>query len=383
MKKLIYVGCMLLAACSGNPNSSGGVQTVAYEYNASEPGAAIADVISSITILPIETTPASLISSEEQLFVHDGDYYFFNERGSMGGERLLRFDENGRFMNRIGTSGRAENEYLDIGNTYPTKEGIEVYSSQNKAVYSYSLDGKFIARKPFELGARQIVPADGGGYWAYMGYGNGTMPERVVKTDDAGTILEKFMPSDANVIGMSEIVTVFIPDGDNILVRESFGDAIHSIDPQGIVGEKYIFDFGRYNFPDSYFEYSDAMAAAMALFDSDFANLYSFFESRKHSVLQVAIQFGSSGEEEDSAMVTGFRSENEWQWVKSGTQQAPTILSGSVRALTGGDTVVLLVDNYKIREFAEQNPELVKNAEVLNGMDDEAANPSVLLCKLK
>lgn len=69
--------------------------------------------------------------------------------------------------------------------------------------------------------------------------------------------------------------------------------------------------------------------------------------------------------------------------MKSGDEQSPTVLSMSLRALVDDDVLVLLVDNYKIREFAADNPGLVRNAGVLDGMDDDAANPSILLCKLK
>ncbi len=150
------------------------------------------------------------------------------------------------------------------------------------------------------------------------------------------------------------------------------------------MSDRYIFDFGRYNFPDSYFEHPDFISAAATLFSSDFANLYSFFHSRRHSVLQVAFQFGATGEKGDSAMATGFRNGDRWQWVNSGTAQAPTILAGTARVLTNDDTLVLLVDNYRIREFAALNPALVRNPEVLDTIiDDDAANPSVLLCRLK
>jgi hypothetical protein len=187
------------------------------------------------------------------------------------------------------------------------------------------------------------------------------------------------------VIHLGEFHNPFIPDGDNVLVREVFGRTVWSIGPRGAVSEKYVFDFGSYNIPDSYFDSSDAMAKAMTLMGSDFANFYSLFESRRHSVVQIDFQLGSSPGR-DIVLATGFRSGDEWRWVKSGTNKSPTILSHSARALVDGDTLVLLVDNYKIREFIAQNPGLVRNAATLDrldGMDDDSANPSILLCKLK
>jgi hypothetical protein len=375
---------MLAASCSGGSKNPTGVQTIVYEYNAAEPGAAIGEVISSVVILPIETSGSSLISSDDQLFVHDGDYYFVDKRNR---KIVSRFDAAGRFLNTIGSPGRADNEYADIYDAWPLDGNIGIYSYTDNAVYSHSPDGKFISKKPFESKPEHIAPAQGGGYWGYMGYNNGEMPERVIKTDDSGAILGKFMPSEAKILHMAETNEIFTPDGDGVLVRESFGGAIRSIDRQGAVSEKYVFDFGRYNIPDTYFEYSDPSTAASALFGSDFANLYTFFESRRHSVLQVSYQFGSQPREtRDNAMATGFRSGSEWLWVKSGTYNSPTILTGSARALVDGDTLVLLVDNYKIREFAALNPGLVRNPAALDtfdGMDDDAANPSLLLCKLR
>jgi hypothetical protein len=381
------VGAMLSAVvtgCSGGSKNPTGAQTIVYEYNAAETGAAIGDVISSVTILPLETSERSLISSEDFLFVHDGEYYFVDKRNR---DIVSRFDAAGRFLNTIGSPGRADNEYNAIYDACPADGNIEIYSYPDNAVYSYSPDGGFIAKKPFGSKPDHIVPAQGGGYWGYMGYNNGEMPERVIKTDDSGAVVGKFMPSEAKIMSVAESTAIFIPDGEDILVRESFSDRIYSIDPQGGVGEKYVFDFGRYNIPESYFENPDPMAAIMSLMSSDFANLHSFFESRRHSVLQVAFQFGSQPRESrNNAMVTAFRSGDRWRWVKSGTEKSPNIFSLSARALVDGDTLVLLVDNYKIREFVAANPGLVRNAEALDrldGMDDDAANPSLLLCKLR
>jgi hypothetical protein len=374
---------MAVAGCSGGSGDATGV--IAYEYDAADPGAAIGDVISSITILPMETSERSLISSEEQLFVHGGEYYFVDKRNRY---IVSRFDAEGRFLNTIGSPGRADNEYNAISDAFPVDGNIGIYSYMNNAVYSYSPDGKFIAKKPFGSKPGHIAPARGGGYWGYMGYNNGEMPERVIKTDDTGAVVGKFMPSEAKILSMAESIAIFISDGEDVLVRESFSDRIYSIDSQGGVDEKYVFDFGRYAIPASYFESSDP-AESVTLFSSDFASFHSFFESRRHSVLQVLFQFGSQPRESrSSAAVTGFRSGDRWRWVKSGTETSQTILSLSPRALVDDDTLVLLVDNYKIREFIEQNPGLVRNPDALDrlnleGLTDDAANPSLLLCRLR
>lgn len=387
MKRVIYAGCLLIAACSGGTKGPVDPQTVVYEYNASDPGAALGDVFSSVTILPLETTQASLVSSDYRMFIHRGDYYLVDTANPGTRKTVVRFDSRGRFMGTIGTAGRADNEYPHITDAYPTDEGIEIYSRSypdGGTIWSYSTDGKFIARKPLGFSAYRVAPAQGGGYWVYMNYDNGVMPERVVRVDEAGEVVGKYLPSEAKVMGVSEWEPVFIPDGEGVLLRESLSDRIVAIDPEGGVSDRYVFDFGHYTVPESYFEHPDMMAAAMALFGSDFANLAVFFESRRHSVLQVAYQFGATGGEMNrGAAVTGFRNADGWRWVKSGTEQSPTVLSMSLRALVDDDVLVLLVDNYKTREFAADNPGLVRNAGVLDGMDDDAANPSILLCKLK
>jgi hypothetical protein len=390
MKILKFYSCMsvacalMSAACSGGQKGTDG--PIRHEYNASDPGAEIGDVISEITIVPMETGGGkSLISSEDLVFVNNGEYYFVDQSPRGSRKNVARFDARGRFLNTIGSPGRADNEYPDISSVCPAGDLIEIFSVQANAVFSYSTDGKFIARKAFEAEMVQhIMPADGGGYWAYAGYGTG-LPERVFKTDADGAVVERLLPTDANVMHLGEFHNPFVADGDNMLVREVFGRTVWSIDPRGAVSEKYVFDFGRYNIPDSYFDSSNAMAKAMTLMGSDFANFYSLFESRRHSVAQIDFQLGSSPER-DIFLATGFRSGNEWRWVKSGTDKSPAILSHSARALVDGNTLVLLADNYMIREFATQNPELIRNPEALDrldGKDDYAANPSILLCKLK
>jgi hypothetical protein len=381
---LAVVGAMSLAAgaigvigtgCSGG--SGGHASVIAWEYNPADPGAAIGDVISSITILPPETTDRSLISSDDQLFVHDGEYFLVDKRNR---NIVLRFDAEGRFLNTIGSPGRADNEYLDISEACYADDHIEIYSSSNAAIYSYSPDGKFIAKKPFELRARNVVPNPDGGYWAYLGYYNDIMPERLVKTNDAGVVVEKFLPTEKDLIPMPDFINHVTLDGDGVWVREMFAGKIVFINSQGVVSDKYIFDFGKYNPPARYFDISDDVAEAVSVLQGavEWASLYSFYENRQHSVVEIPIRSMAR----ETPMAIGFRSGKEWRWMNCGTNIAPTIFYLTVRALVG-DTLVLLVDNYKIREFAAQNPGLVRNAELLEGMNDDAANPSLLLCKLR
>ncbi len=84
-------------------------------------------------------------------------------------------------------------------------------------------------------------------------------------------------------------------------------------------------------------------------------------------------------------MVIGFGNGPDWRWVRAGNEESPTILAATARALTDDDELILVVDNYRIRDFVAANPGLVTNPEALDtlGPDDDAANPSILVCRLK
>lgn len=110
---------------------------------------------SELTYIPLETTAESMIGEIYQ--IESGNkYIFINETG-----RLLQFDNTGKFIRQIGSTGRGPKEYTSVRNFCLDTLNKEVYilSPPNKML-TYGFDGTY--KYEINLGFRpaQVILKD-------------------------------------------------------------------------------------------------------------------------------------------------------------------------------------------------------------------------------
>lgn len=121
--------------------------------------------ISEISLCPLETAKEYLIGDNPDLRVMNDDYYVIDSRGS---KEVYRFDDSGAFINKIGKTGRAENEYPSMSSVYIHNDSILIASGDNK-LFSYRQDGDIRSIKSLGFHAEASICSEDG-LWCYLGH---------------------------------------------------------------------------------------------------------------------------------------------------------------------------------------------------------------------
>ena len=101
----------------------------------------LSDAASSVDIVPLEVTDASLIASIKQIYVTSQSIFVHHNRD----QRIFRFDRNGKFLNTIGKVGQGPEEYVRLYSFFLNEANEEVYvfpTMGRTQVYKY--DGSFV-----------------------------------------------------------------------------------------------------------------------------------------------------------------------------------------------------------------------------------------------
>lgn len=107
----------------------------------------LSNIIYDIELTPLETTSKSLIGKIHNI-LYDSNYYFIHDKSN---NKLLRFSENGKFLNTIGTIGKGPQELLRIRDVAinTEKKFISILDSRSRKISRYRYSGEFIDSKPF------------------------------------------------------------------------------------------------------------------------------------------------------------------------------------------------------------------------------------------
>lgn len=98
-------------------------------------------IYSSIKFIPLETHGQSILSSPN-VFGMDGDNVLIWEQ-----DEILRFDSNGKFLNRVGRLGKGHGEHGRINSAnYDENKKIIYVGNMGGFIYKYDLEGNYIGQ---------------------------------------------------------------------------------------------------------------------------------------------------------------------------------------------------------------------------------------------
>ena len=103
----------------------------------------IDELVDSIAVVQLETNDLCLISGIYKVLIYNGKYYILDRRQ----QNLFCFDQNGKFLHKIGERGRGPQEYEYLGSI-----AIDPYNEQLLlvvpfgSVLCYDLNGTFIEK---------------------------------------------------------------------------------------------------------------------------------------------------------------------------------------------------------------------------------------------
>lgn len=106
-----------------------------------------ADIFKYIRYIPLETNNSSLLDdSPRNVFLKNNSIYVFDSRGPSEDELFL-FNQDGKFLYRIGRKGQGAKEYLGGLHIAVSNKGIvSILNRIGSAIISYTTDNEFVSR---------------------------------------------------------------------------------------------------------------------------------------------------------------------------------------------------------------------------------------------
>lgn len=99
-------------------------------------------IVQGYDILPLELTDGSALSGIKKVVRVDASYIVFDNYNGL----IVRYDKNGKYLNRIGLKGRASSEYLRVDTFVIDEDGnVLILDGSQDKILTYRPDGKFVS----------------------------------------------------------------------------------------------------------------------------------------------------------------------------------------------------------------------------------------------
>lgn len=262
-KYSLIIVCLLLACCRQTPNNA-----VSNEEAYDDPSAKrlivdhiedntvlkFSDVYDSVSFIRLETSVNSLIGNISKIIALEDKYIILD---MISAKMVFAFDKTGKFLNRIGKSGKGPEEYdvpCDIAyDKY--KDELLVWDHNRKTIKRYTLDGTFVKDIRIDWWVSSISVIAENQYLLYLNniFQRGGKPNdhNMIIVDEHKKILSRMLPYDENTKELSppskEAITAY---RDQILFSPYYSNNIYKIENNKI-STKYSWDFGKHTIPPS------------------------------------------------------------------------------------------------------------------------------------
>ena len=211
-----------------------------------------------------------------------------NDYFLVSGFGLALYDQQGRFLNNIGTNGRGPGEYLSISGLAVDNNHIKVLDRTQQKVLVFSPEGRFISE--FSIGFfGQAMHEIDDGFVIYSGNEANEKEMRLFWFDTdfkirGTTLAHRQERAYLNVFDK----TNFFSFNEQVRFLWAYDNNIFTLKPgrRGLELEKtYFVDFGPNQIPENFFDrpFSNIMEFEMALAQTDYARRISgFFENESY-----------------------------------------------------------------------------------------------------
>ncbi len=213
----------------------------------------IKDKVAKIELIPLETNQECLISEISKLLFHNNTFIISDKQTN----KILQFDDKGKFIKTIGSQGRGPLEYSHIWDIEIDKNTgeLDVLCISNPVTFKcYSISTNNAYSKTFKnILGYHFIYLDENTLLIFDTATQGKYDYELMIVDKSGQIKERYFHN-PYVVGYSahpersfheynDIIS-FIRENDNVVYQIS--KDTHAL------SERYIFDFGKYNLPEDY-----------------------------------------------------------------------------------------------------------------------------------
>ena len=130
LKSNLFLFLCLFVVCSCNDKVSERPFVIDNENTTHIEQSEFDEMFKSVSVIPLETTEECVVVNIKKIYEISGNIYILSESSS-GQTALYRFDNKGRFLNRIGSMGNARNEYKKINTFFVHEDEVYIIDSDS------------------------------------------------------------------------------------------------------------------------------------------------------------------------------------------------------------------------------------------------------------
>ena len=353
---LMAAGLLLFVACGpkGVPGAVPVPERIA--------GDALAPLVRSIELVPLETHGDDFLGSGTSLILADGNYLLVDT----GNKKLHLYGPDGKFLNRVGREGRGPGEYHSLLNVLYADGRIYVYQG-DASLLVYRPDGTLeqVVTLPAE-GGNAFFPLEDG-YLAYIGNlrAGDDMIQWVREGQEPVSLVPKRGPMPIAMMQdrpFSEFAgRIFMPD--------AMGEKVYAF-KDGKAETWLTLDFGRFKLGEEFF--SGDVEVAFRIMSTRFAQIGAYWENHRMRVV-----FAVRAEKKEDSdpfpvreFVYGVFLHGKWNWISTG-EFGESLFANSVSGLED-DSLVCLLDPTLLGNLDPDLRAKVSNPAVLETLNSDS-----------
>ena len=353
---ILMLTALLLAACG--PKEAPGVVVVPENI----PMDALAAQVGSIELLQLETPGEDFLGQGTMMQLADGNYLLWD----VGNKKLQLYGPDGKFLNRIGRSGRGPGEYHTVWNVLYAKGRIYVYQGRTDLLI-YRPDGSLEETVTLPVaGGNAFYPLEDGwlGYIGYA-YAGKDMVQWIREGQEPVSLIPK--PGDSPLAMMMD--WPFTEYGGRVFMPMGWGHEVYAY-ADGKVEPWLDLDFGRFTIGDAFF--SGDVQAAFDILQTRYASVSAYWENER---MRVAVVTRAEKKDDDAPVpprecLYGICRAGKWVWINAGDNTDGDPFAYTISGLDG-DALVFLLDPALLPGLDPALREKVSNPEVLDKLDEE------------
>ncbi|MDR0603462.1 MAG: 6-bladed beta-propeller [Bacteroidales bacterium] len=238
------------------------------------------EIFESVSFVRLETHDSALIGSIDKIVVADNKFVILDETSA---KMVFVFDNNGKFLNRIGSIGEGPEEYKRpddiVYDKY--KDELLVWSNDDKSIFQFKLDGTFLGKIKTKFWGAPIAVADTNTYLLKISSSNS---HNIVVVNEKGDILSQLFPFNKDTERL-DVISMFAPYQNELLFTQYYNNTVFTVNKDKMKAKYYV-DFHKHNIPVSSFSDVTHKELRNIIVDNDYAFIIRFMETSSHAVLQ-------------------------------------------------------------------------------------------------
>ena len=263
---LLIIFLSLIVSCDNKkntyPNNIIPVESMVGNYKILN----ISDYSSEIKYIPLETNDSVLVSQISHI-CYENNKILIVDITSSNTTNCYLFDDNGKFIRKIGQRGQGPNDYLLIVKTLIYNNYIFlvdyhkllIYDINGNIIKNINLRSSEIFEK-YYYSWFEIAPLKQDTFVMNIATINGDYPQAILFeiSKSEARILKEYpnyvkLDKPSPVINSDELGIMYLFK-DNVVIYKGMNDTIFSIDKNMEISDKFIFEMGKYKLPLSFYQ---------------------------------------------------------------------------------------------------------------------------------